>query len=418
MSSVIFTMIGAERFALARRHRHLGDVSMKTPLVLVVPGALVLGATAAALMVAADAPLLVQAGRGYPYVAVAAALLIAWRMERSRLFAAALVLALTFVVLQPFVLGDDVLASALFVAFLPPGFALLAFARDAGFTAASVRNHALLCLAPLTVAAFFSAGNPPGTAAFLVSAYGGVPVFGILAILSLVAASIAALRTQRATEAGLAWLTVACAFALAAPAASTTRAVWVLAGALVLIVALVETAYAMAYHDELTGLPGRRALAQARSSLQAPYAIAIVDVDHFKDFNDTHGHDVGDQVLCMVAAKLRAVGGGGKAFRTGGEEFTLVFAGLGKREALPYAEEVREAVESAVFTLRGSSRPRGTKGAAARGKSDHAAQRLQVTVSVGVASPTARSAGVDAVIKSADQAMYRAKTEGRNRVAV
>ena len=189
-----------------------------------------------------------------------------------------------------------------------------------------------------------------------------------------------------------------------------------LAAGLVLIVALVETAYAMAYHDELTGLPGRRALSQALASLEPPFALAVVDVDHFKSFNDRHGHDVGDQVLCMVASKLRAVGGGGRAFRSGGEEFTMVFAAMSKREALPYVEDVRAAVAKAEFALRGHPRPKGKKAAAARGRGKAASSKLQVTVSVGVASSTAKNNSVEDVLKAADKAMYRAKNQGRNQV--
>src|SRR5690606_30775184 len=116
------------------------------------------------------------------------------------------------------------------------------------------------------------------------------------------------------------WLLFATASGLAASPSSPARGIWFLAGAVVLIVSLIETAYSLAFNDELTGLPGRRALNYALNSLEAPYAIAVIDVDHFKNFNDKYGHDVSDQVLRMVAGKLRDVGGGGNASRSGGEE--------------------------------------------------------------------------------------------------
>ena len=94
---------------------------------------------------------------------------------------------------------------------------------------------------------------------------------------------------------------------------------------LILVAAVAHEAYQMAFRDELTGLPGRRALNERLQRLGRSYVIAMADVDHFKKFNDTHGHDVGDQVLRLVAAQLRKIGGGGKAYRYGGEEFTLVF---------------------------------------------------------------------------------------------
>jgi diguanylate cyclase (GGDEF)-like protein len=221
---------------------------------------------------------------------------------------------------------------------------------------------------------------------------------------------------RRPQEAALMWLVVIVACALAAPAASTTRGVWMIAGAAVLIVALVEMAHAMAFHDELTGLPARRALTQKLNTLRAPYAVAIVDIDHFKSFNDEHGHNVGDQVLRMVAARLRAVGGGGTAYRSGGEEFTLVFPGLEKREALAEVEIVREAVANARFALRRLPRPNAERGQAKRGQGSESSQHLQVTISVGVAAATDDTEPTSALLQAADKAMYKAKTAGRNRV--
>ncbi len=82
---------------------------------------------------------------------------------------------------------------------------------------------------------------------------------------------------------------------------------YVATAALILAASLIETSYVLAYHDELTGIRGRRAFNESLLSLDQQYAIAIVDIDHFKKFNDTYGHDVGDQVLCMVAKRLSQV---------------------------------------------------------------------------------------------------------------
>jgi len=384
----------------------------------------VLAATAAALVLAPDAPILAQAARGFPYVALGAAILLSWRLHRTRLFVAACALAIVHAALEPTALGRETLAYALCAVFLPLGFALLSFAGEHGFRAAQVRNQAALALGPLLVAAFFSAGDPVRAAAVLThdlvnavytdwSGLSQPALFATVCALGVLFAR--ALRSRQATEAGLMWVTFATAIALASPAGSETRGLGVLAAALVMIVTLVENAYTMAFYDELTGLPGRRALTQTLNSLQPPYAIAIVDVDNFKSFNDRHGHDVGDQVLRMVAARLAAVGGGGKAFRAGGEEFTIVFPRLDKRDALPHVEEVRAAVADAPFAVRKLPRPRAKKAAAARGRGDESTQQLQVTFSAGVA--TAYPGGsADTVVKKADKAMYRAKTEGRNRV--
>src|SRR5256886_17253000 len=108
----------------------------------------------------------------------------------------------------------------------------------------------------------------------------------------------------------------------------------------------------MAYQDSLTALPARRALNEALVRLGSQYTIGMVDVDHFKRINDSHGHDVGDQVLKMVAAKLAQVGGGGRAYRYGGEEFAVLFPGKGAEECLPELEARRQGEGDAKVLLR------------------------------------------------------------------
>ncbi|MGE6189837.1 MULTISPECIES: diguanylate cyclase [Pseudomonas] len=187
---------------------------------------------------------------------------------------------------------------------------------------------------------------------------------------------------------------------------------------LMLVAAIAHEAYLMAFRDELTGLPGRRALNERLQRLGRHYVLAMADVDHFKRFNDTHGHDVGDQVLKMVASRLRKIGGGGRAYRYGGEEFTLVFPGRSVEECLPHLEAVRQSVESYALQLRdASSRPKDDRqGRMARGKTS--ATQVSVTISIGVAERQGEQRVPDEVIKAADQALYSAKKAGRNCVRV
>lgn len=121
---------------------------------------------------------------------------------------------------------------------------------------------------------------------------------------------------------------------------------------LMIAAAVAHEAYQMAFRDELTGLPGRRALNERMQRLGRNYVIAMTDVDHFKKFNDTHGHDVGDQVLRLVASRLSKVTGGGRAYRYGGEEFATVFAGKTAEECVPHVEAVREVIANYVMHLR------------------------------------------------------------------
>ncbi|MEX6502899.1 GGDEF domain-containing protein [Pseudomonas zhanjiangensis] len=182
---------------------------------------------------------------------------------------------------------------------------------------------------------------------------------------------------------------------------------------LMLVAAVAHEAYQMAFHDELTGLPGRRALNERLQRLGRSYVIAMADVDHFKRFNDTHGHDVGDQVLRLVASQLRQVGGGGKAYRYGGEEFVLVFPGKCLEECLPHLEQVRQALENYRVQLRDrQSRPPSDRQGKPR-RAGARAQEVGVTMSMGVAEHGVQQ-DPEAVIKAADQALYAAKAAGRN----
>ncbi len=178
--------------------------------------------------------------------------------------------------------------------------------------------------------------------------------------------------------------------------------------------AVAEHAYRAAYRDELTGLPGRRALNEFLPQMLGRYAIAMVDIDHFKNFNDKYGHDTGDQVLQLVASKLARVSGGGRVFRYGGEEFTVVFPGLTKGEARPFLEFLRESVEQAGFALRSTKRPR--KKPDERRRKPRAPRTVSVTISIGVADNTKTHSTQKEVIKAADKALYRAKDSGRNQV--
>lgn len=187
---------------------------------------------------------------------------------------------------------------------------------------------------------------------------------------------------------------------------------------LMIAAAVAHEAYQMAFRDELTGLPGRRALNERMQRLGRNYVIAMTDVDHFKKFNDTHGHDVGDQVLRLVASRLAKVTGGGRAYRYGGEEFALVFAGKTAEECVPHVEAVREVIANYVMHLRDKyNRPQDdTTGCQRRAGSSGGT--VSVTISIGVAERQADHRNPEAVLKSADQALYNAKGAGRNCVVV
>jgi diguanylate cyclase (GGDEF)-like protein len=199
-------------------------------------------------------------------------------------------------------------------------------------------------------------------------------------------------------------------------------AAFVIAIVLLLANGLLRDYYNMAYLDELTGLPQRRALNEQMLALGRNYTLAMLDVDHFKKFNDTHGHDIGDQVLQMVASQIKKVTGGGKAFRYGGEEFTVVFPGKDIEEAEFHLEKVRAAIEGYEMVIRQQERSEDTdkasKGNRKKGSFRRADQKVSVTISIGVASRQLRHESPEDVLKFADEALYKAKGGGRNRVSL
>ncbi|MDZ7782766.1 MAG: GGDEF domain-containing protein [Halioglobus sp.] len=190
------------------------------------------------------------------------------------------------------------------------------------------------------------------------------------------------------------------------------------AASLCLVWGLLRSSYAMAYRDDLTGIPGRRALNDRLKTLGRNYAIAMLDVDHFKRFNDTYGHDVGDQVLRLVASRMRRVRGG-TAYRYGGEEFCVVFPRRSVEECAEFIEQIREEIADYRMSLRDSSlRPkRARQGSRRRGATPLGGDQVSVTISAGIAARSDDDPDPQSVMREADRMLYKAKKAGRNRVA-
>lgn len=215
---------------------------------------------------------------------------------------------------------------------------------------------------------------------------------------------------------------------------------FVLAATLIEVITLFDISYRMAYLDQLTGLPGRRAYDQAIRNLGKRYCIAMVDIDHFKSFNDSYGHDVGDQVLKLVGQILKNNSKPGTAYRYGGEEFVVVYPGSAYRDVAEAAERLRRKIGAYPFALRKFLRPpfppekagpqkSASQGKTGRGTSDAKASRkntaqkklpktLTITVSMGLADHANTDLHPEEVMKNADTALYKAKEGGRNRLEI
>lgn len=222
-------------------------------------------------------------------------------------------------------------------------------------------------------------------------------------------------RTSTETALLAAWLTGnAIFYDFAVSGISTTLFTALL---LALFISLIQSAYDLAFVDALTLLPGRRALDEKMGTLTKNYSIAMIDVDHFKKFNDTYGHDTGDQVLRLVASKIRKVGSGGTAYRYGGEEFAILFPKRSAELVEPALNKLRESISSYQMTLRNKERTPSKKlGEKLRGVVAARQKNVNITVSIGVAQKRDSHHSAEDVIKDADDALYRAKNTGRNRV--
>ena len=164
----------------------------------------------------------------------------------------------------------------------------------------------------------------------------------------------------------------------------------------------------LAVTDQLTGLHNRRYMTGQLESLSRraahggePLACLLIDIDHFKKINDSYGHSAGDEVLrefaLRLASNVRAVD---LPCRYGGEEFVVVMPGTRLEDAERIAERIRLHVAGAPFRVQ------------------NGAELLTVTISVGVSAMTSAQDTPDALLKRADDAVYEAKAQGRNRVVV
>ena len=357
--------------------------------------------------------------------ALAVAILLGLVLRRSRGAWAVTALVLTFEASRRWGLAGDTAGLADFTwaassALLPAVLGGLILGRDRPLLSGSSLGIGALVITPPLAAAFCwlsfqesaikAALHEPQTSPFGPAMR--LTTAGWIATgLAAVTLSFVLLVRQHALEGGLLGALLPAAAGLGFGPASDRLPVLLAAGSLVVLIGIARSAFELAFLDTLTGLPGRRALDDDLQGLAGRFTVAMVDIDHFKKVNDTHGHTVGDQVLRMVAGRLALVGGGGKAYRWGGEEFTLFFPGRPLAEALPHVEAVREAVAASPFVLRGKERPR-RRPRQTRNPGNHAT--IRVTVSAGAAE--GNGGEHQAAMEAADKALYHAKREGRNRV--
>ncbi len=329
-----------------------------------MPGGLLL-----ALVVAlVNSPLFVLVVPSLPFYYTAvfvAGLLLAWRFNSSRVVFSLLVLLLAHRAIDFFAAGQlsgpihggpGRMAVTLSALLIPLNFVAFAATRERGLSVVGVLPRSVLVfLESVVFAVLCRPENSPGN---LKTSNGSVLPMWVWLSFAATAAVLGwrFFKTRKPIEPGFAWCVAAVFLWLEFAPVGKMSDAYVATAALILGTSLIETSYVLAYHDELTGIRGRRAFNESLLSLDQQYAIAIVDIDHFKKFNDTYGHDVGDQVLCMVASRLAQVEGNGQAFRCGGEEFAIVFRNLSAKEAFEHLDALRRVIEKSTFQLRAGDR--------------------------------------------------------------
>ena len=384
----------------------------------------------------------------YYYAVFVAGIVLAWRFHASRILFALGMLLLAHRAVEFFSAGRAISTGPGRIAFeaicllVPLNFIVTPLLRERGLGIPAITPRVLLLFLESVFVAVICRPGEKTSPAFLHAAlldrswfhWTKIPQLALLAFAAAFVVLLARLLLyHKPLESGLLWALAATILSLQTNAVDRIGvAYWATAG-LVLLASIIENTYVLAYHDELTSLPARRAFNEALLRLETPYAIAVVDIDHFKSFNDTYGHDTGDQVLSMVAARLARVTGGGQAFRVGGEEFSIFFRGKSMKEVVPHLDSLRIAIEEAKFRVRSTPERRSNLRDGGRRKEDKKAtearsrgarkpatqpslDELSVTVSIGVAEPTPKAHEVEQVIQAADKALYRAKKAGRNRV--
>ncbi|MGE0615746.1 MAG: diguanylate cyclase [Bacteriovoracia bacterium] len=186
---------------------------------------------------------------------------------------------------------------------------------------------------------------------------------------------------------------------------------------LVLLYGATKVLWQRIYYDDLTQVLNRRALNEALPKLKGGnYAIAMIDVDRFKEFNDTYGHEEGDNVLRFVASFLRQhleI----RVYRFGGEEFCLLFPEAKSAEIARKLDDVRRRMSERPFGIRSSSLVRAKTTAKDRGKS-RVHRKVKITISIGLAAKRRTQVSASEVLASADRALYQAKGQGRNCLAI
>lgn len=367
-----------------------------------------------------------------PYILLSVAVLLCHTFRQGRMAMVSLTMLVAYLIIQirlqtPLNTGTTLLELSLLAALVPVTCLLVYAFPDNGVNSKSMFLYALVVVlfmiwAQLIVSHFHAGGFESWSEGllFTVRDFSKLPFILVLYSLCLLGlTSILVLVYNRSID-----VVVYSAILLSSSTfiffdiQYISSTMFSLSGILI-IVYVMSASHDMAFNDQLTNIPGRHALEVDMKHLGRKYSMAMVDIDHFKKFNDTYGHDIGDDVLKLVARILRETTGGAKAYRYGGEEFTIIFKGKNTEQAKEHLQVLISEIQNYNMIIRNThDRPDDHEvGMQKRGKNGKPTKVVNVTVSIGLSDSTTTKQPEE-VLKLADNALYKAKETGRNKLCV
>lgn len=367
-----------------------------------------------------------------PYILLSVAVMLCHTFKQGRMAMVSVTMLVAYLIIQvrlqsPLNTGTTLLELSLLAALLPVTCLLVYAFPDNGVNSKSMLLYALVLVlfmvwTQLIVSHFHAGGFESWSEGilFVVRDFSKLPLVLVLYSLCLLGlTAILVLVYNRSIDVVVysAILIASCTF-IFFDVQYISSTMFSLSGTLIIIY-VMSASHDMAFNDQLTNIPGRHALEVDMKHLGRKYSMAMVDIDHFKKFNDTYGHDIGDDVLKLVARVLKETTGGARAYRYGGEEFTIIFKGKYTEQVKEHLQALISEIQNYDITIRNThERPDDHEvGMKKRGKNSKPADVVNVTVSIGLADSTT-TRQPEEVLKLADNALYKAKETGRNKLCV
>jgi diguanylate cyclase (GGDEF)-like protein len=222
------------------------------------------------------------------------------------------------------------------------------------------------------------------------------------------------IRTRGVIERSFCWALISIFYALALSKIGPVSSIYFSTAGLIFVISVIENIYVEGFQDELTDLPTGKSMHGILSKLDTGYTVALIEVDNFERLKENHGRRVSKQVLRSLGSKLTRVSGGGKPFRYGSKLFAIVFPGMFLPDTLPHMEKLRQIIKKPGPILQShkspSKKPRRFK------RVEILANRVQVTVSIGVAERSDADMSPQQAILKAEKSLGTAKREGHDRM--